>query len=294
MSVRRTALAAVALLVVSPVLAACSSEEQPEVVASFYPLEFIAERVVGEHLDVGTLTAPGIEPHDLELTVRQTAALSEATVVLYEQGLQPSVDQAVEQADPEHVLDVTEVVSLRHVDESPDGPVDPHFWLDPTLMAQVAGAFADEVAEADPEHAADYRRNAAALVADLEELDTDFTQGLARCRIRTLVVSHDAFGYLGARYDLEIVPIAGLSPGAEPSPRRIAELQDIARAEGVTTIFSEELTSPEMAETLARDLGLQTAVLNPVEGLADEESTEDYLSVMRENLAAIRKANDCS
>jgi zinc transport system substrate-binding protein len=291
----------VALLPVLCTVAACGAAQRADVVASFYPLQFVAERVVGDHLAVRGLTAPGVEPHDLELSPRQRAALDAARVVLYESGVQPSVDSGVEQSDPGHVVDAARVVQLRsfsqhaHDDAAhPSDSPDPHFWLDPTLLAEVARAFADEAGKADPGHAADYQRNGKRLVAELDRLDRDFREGLARCRIRTLVVSHDAFGYLGDRYDLEVVPIAGLSPDAEPSPKRLAELQRIARDKGVTTIFSETLASPKMSETLAHDLGLETAVLNPIEGLADEAGNADYLSLMRENLAAIRKANDCS
>lgn len=297
----RRAVAAVALVTALPLLSGCADDTSSDVVASFYPLQFVAERVAGDHLEVSGLTAPGVEPHDLELSPRQRAALDSAKVVLYEDGLQPSVDSGVEQSQPQHVVDAARVVGLRsfaehaHDDDAHEsGTPDPHFWLDPTLLAKVAVAFADQAGQADPEHAADYRRNARRLVADLDELDKDFRHGLARCRLRTLVVSHDAFGYLGDRYDLEIVPISGLSPDAEPSPKRLGELRRLAREKGVTTVFSETLASPKMAQSLAHDLGLRTAVLNPIEGLADEASHADYLSLMRENLAAIRKANDCS
>jgi zinc transport system substrate-binding protein len=281
--------AGVALVLLAPLLAACSTPDEDEVVASFYPLQFVAERVAGDHLTVGTLTAPGVEPHDLELTVRQTASLAAAKVVFYEKGLQPSVDEAVVDSGADRVLDVTDVVDLRRR----QGGEDPHFWLDPTLMAKVTEAFADEVAETDPANEDDYRRNAAELVDDLAELDEEWQRGLARCRIRSVVVSHDAFGYLGARYHLDLVPISGLTPDVEPSPRRLAELAEVARAAGVTTIFTEELASPALARTLAGDLGLETAALNPLEGLPDDEQA-DYLSVMRDNLAALRKANDCT
>jgi zinc transport system substrate-binding protein len=292
----RARLAGLSLAVIAPLLAACSTPGEDEVVASFYPLQFVAERVVGEHLTVGTLTAPGVEPHELELTVRQTASLAAAKVVLYEQGLQPSVDEAVVDSGADRVLDVTDVVHLRHVGDEGEhdhGNLDPHFWLDPTLMAEVTEAFADEVAEADPAHEGDYRRNADELVAELDRLDREWRRGLAQCRIRTVVVSHDAFGYLGARYDLDVVSISGLTPDVEPSPKRLAEIGKVARDAGVTTIFTEELASPALANTLAGDLGLETAVLNPLEGLTDADDDADYFSLMRDNLAALRKANDC-
>ncbi len=144
----------------------------------------------------------------------------------------------------------------------------------------------------DPDHADAYRANAADLRADLQRLDRAYEEGLADCERSTVVVSHDAFGYLD-RYGLEFAPIAGLSPGAEPTPADLSRLQDLIRAEGITTVFSERLVSPRVSETLADDLDIRTAVLDPVEGLSDETGDEDYLSLMRANLAALQEANGC-
>jgi zinc transport system substrate-binding protein len=291
--------AAVALLV--PAVAGCgltSTDGRPEVVASFYPLQYVAEQVVGDHASVLGLTEPGAEPHDLELTVRQTALVSRADVGLFETGLQPAVDEVVRTSGPRHVVEVTSVVPLRPPPagdtEERAGDLDPHFWLDPTLLARVARAFTDRIVAVDPAHAAAYRANDAALQARLAGLDADFRAGLAHCRVRTVVVSHDAFEYLGRRYHLDVVPIAGLSPDAEPSPRHLAALSDLVRTDHVTTVFSERLASPKLARTLAHDLGLRTAVLDPVEGLASSDGTDDYVSLMRANLAALERAGGCS
>ncbi|HEV2796352.1 MAG TPA: zinc ABC transporter substrate-binding protein, partial [Nocardioides sp.] len=170
---------------------------------------------------------------------------------------------------------------------------DPHFWLDPLLVADFADAVAAELADVDPDGATTYADNAAALRTELETLDQEFTDGLAGCERSTTVVSHDAFGYL-ARYGLDFEPIAGLSPDAEPTAADLGRLQSLITSDGVTTVFSERLVSAKMADTLAGDLGVTTAVLDPIEGLSDETSDEDYLSLMRENLTALREANGCS
>jgi zinc transport system substrate-binding protein len=263
-----------------------SSDGTPQVVASFYPLQYVAQRVVGEHADVVGLTSPGVEPHDLELKPRQVASLSQATAVLVETGLQPAVDDAIRNDRPEHLVDAAKVVDLRRG----AGGTDPHFWLDPTLLAEVGVAVGKEMAAADPAHAADYRSGASALTRDLTTLDGEVRAGLAACRTRDLVVSHDAFEYFGRRYGLEVHAIAGLSPDAEPSAKHLAELGDLAREKGVTTVFNETLASPRLADTLASDLGLRTAVLDPVEGLTASDRGDDYLSLMRRNLAALREA----
>jgi zinc transport system substrate-binding protein len=274
-----------------PLLAGCggpgsAADGRTTVVTSFYPLQYVAQRIAGDHADVVNLTQPGKEPHDLEMTVRQTAALVDADVVVYERGFQANVDEAVDQSSLDHVVDVT-------------GPArvtgdDPHFWLDPTRLDAAAAAVEKQLARADPAHAADYRRNLAALHRDLTGLDHAFAQGLASCRVHTIVVSHDAFGYLGRRYGLDVVGINGLSPDAEPSPDHLRALQDLIRKDGITTVFSEELASPKFADSLAGDLGIRAEVLDPIEGLSDQTAGQDYLSLMRANLAALQKANQCS
>jgi len=246
-----------------PLLAGCggtggAADGHPTVVTSFYPLQYVAQRVAGRHADVA----------------------------VYERGFQANVDEAVDQSSLDHVVDVT-------------GPArvtgdDPHFWLDPTRLDAAATAVEKQLAQADPAHAAAYRRNLAALHRDLTGLDRDFKRGLASCRVHTIVVSHDAFGYLGSRYGLDLHPINGLSPDAEPSPAHLRELQDLIRKDGITTVFSEELASPKFADSLAGDLGIRAEVLDPIEGLSDETADQDYLSLMRANLATLRKANQCS
>ena len=282
------------LVVAAPLLAACGSSAGSagtQVVAAFYPLQYVAERIAGDTAEVEGLASPGVEPHDLELTLQQTAAIADADVVVYSRGFQPAVDSTVDENASGRVVDAAQVAQLTPTGTGTKD--DPHFWLDPTRLAAVAGEVKRQLVDADPDHAGVYEKNLVALTRDLDRLDRDFADGLADCERRTLVVSHDAFGYLGDRYDLDVHAINGLSPDAEPSPAHIRELSDLIESEGISTVFSETLASPAMADTLAHDLGLRTAVLDPVEGLADGASGDDYLSLMRENLAAIQEANGC-
>ena len=297
-----------------------SDSGKVEVAAAFYPLQFVAERVGGDLVDVTGLTKPGVEPHDLELSINQTAALQSADVILTEHGFQPAVDDAIEQDVKGTVVDVEKTVDLRpaeggedehgheeeeahteesedaHAEESEDahdhGELDPHFWHDPALMADYAEAVSAALAKADPDNAETYAANAKDLTEDLTAVDEEFKTGLAQCRIKDVVVSHDAFGYLD-KYGLEFEPIAGLTPDAEPNPAQLAEIGEHAKEHGVTTIFSERLVSTALADTLADDLGLKTAVLDPIEGLSADTEGEDYLSLMRQNLDALKAANGC-
>lgn len=299
-------------------LSGCASDEGSagsdslRVVTSIYPLQFLTERIGGEHVAASVLSSAG-GAHDFELTIAQTAEIADADVAVYLAGFESAIDEAIDQNGPERVLDVAAAADLRGADESHEehaehgddaehsdeaeddhdhGTEDPHFWLDPERMSAVAAAITDELADAAPEKADDFTANLQELQNELGRLDNAYEKGLARCDLSTVVVSHDAFGYL-ERYGLEFAPIAGLSPEAEPSLQHIAELQELIREDGVTTVFSETLASPAMAETLADDLGLDTAVLDPIEGLSDETADEDYLSLMEQNLTALQTANRC-
>ena len=264
------------------------------VAAAFYPLAYVAERIGGADADVTNLTAPGGEPHDLEPSVAVTADIADAELVLYERGFQPAVDAAVDETASGDVLDAADVVDLvpfrDHGVDSAE--VDPHFWLDPLMLADLGDAVADKLADLDPDHAEDYRGNATDLRGDLEALDTQYADGLAQCERSTVVVTHDAFGYL-QRYGVQMEAILGLSPDAEPTPADLARLQDLIHEDGVTTVFSESIVSPKAAEALADATGARSAVLDPIEGLTDRTSDEDYLSLMQANLTALEEANGC-
>jgi zinc transport system substrate-binding protein len=286
--------------------APAASGGKVRVVASFYPLQYVAQRVAGDRSSVTNLTQPGAEPHDLEIPPRETGEIVDADLVVYERDFQPAVDDAIDQNATGETLDAAEVVGLEprsrdghdHADDDAEqeghdhGDLDPHFWQDPSRMAEVGDAVAERLGKLDPTHATEFTANAERLRGDLESLDRAYEQGLARCRRSTVVVSHDAFGYL-TTYGLDMEPIVGLSPGAEPTPADLARLQDLIRAEGITTVFSERLVSPRLSASLADDLGITTAVLDPIEGLSDQTADEDYVSLMRQNLAALRKANAC-
>jgi len=276
-------------------------------VTAFYPLQFVAQRVAGDHATVTNLTQPGAEPHDVELTPRQVASVTTASLVIYEKGFQPAVDEAVTQSENPEVIDTTTAVPLRPLTVSDDdrgqgdvtgdadhGALDPHVWLDPTVVSQIAGAVEGRLMIIDPAHAADYARNTRMLDQDLRKLDRAFRTGLRHCVRTEFITTHAAFGYLAERYHLTQIGISGLSPDSEPSPARIAEVQRVAREQRLTTIFSETLVSPALAEAIAGDLGLRTDVLDPIEGVTDQSRGNDYISIMESNLTALRKAGGCS
>jgi zinc transport system substrate-binding protein len=300
--IMRPAATAVLPLLVLP-LAACGDDETGgdglTVVASAYPLEYLAERIAGDRAEVVDLVQPG-GAHDAELSVEQTAAVTDADLVLRVTGLAPAVDEAVaQQADA--AVDVEALGVLEERDAALGGarPVrvlegDPHFWLDPRAFATYAEEVEERLVALDPEHEEEYRENTVGLVTDLNRLDGQLSVGLDDCERRTVVVSHAAYDYLGYRYDLDFSSLVGLSPEDEPSPATLADLQEVVEQEGVTTVFYEPLGGPAPVETLAADLGLEVAALDPIEGLTDETDDQDYLSLMGANLEALAAAGGCT
>jgi len=269
--------------------AAASASGPVDVVASAYPFAWLAERVGGADAKVTNLVKPGAEPHDLELSPQQVALVGDAAVLVYLKGFQPAVDEAAGSAPETARLDLAGPAQADAPGEEA-GAVDPHVWLDPVRMGAMATAVGERLATRDPEHAAAYRERATATASDLTALDGVFRDSLQSCARTDIVTSHTAFAYLAQRYGLRQVGITGLSPDAEPSPGRIAEVSRYAKEHGVTTIFFESLVDPKVARTVADEAGAQTAVLDPVEGVA---GGDDYLSVMRRNAASLSGALGC-
>jgi zinc transport system substrate-binding protein len=280
-------------------VAAGSPDGRLRVVTAFYPLQFLSQRIGGDTVTVTELTKAGAEPHDVELSPRQVGDIVDARLVVYLKGFQPAIDSAVNQEAKGRAYDVGSVVRRLPYDgengaerEAAAGNTDPHVWLDPVRYATIAGVLGARLAAVDPAHAAGYTERAAQVQAELATLNTEFADGLRTCARHEIVTSHAAFHYLAERYRLTEVGITGISPEAEPSPRRLAEIADTARATGTTTIFFETLVSPKIAETLAREIGARAAVLDPLEGLTTPHA--DYFSVMRDNLAALTLALGCA
>lgn len=303
-SLQRAAVAGVAALLALGTLTACTdspadSVGRTTIVTGFYPLQFVTEKVGGPDVDVVNLAQPGAEPHDMELSPAQVAQVAGAELVVYLKGFQPQLDEAVAQNAADRAFDVAAVTPLvggpNHQGASEEGgnAPDPHFWLDPTRLAVVAKDVANRLAARDQAHEAGYTERADALVAELNKLDAEFTAGLANCQRHEIVTSHAAFGYLADRYKLKQIALSGLTPDTEPTPQQVAAVAAEARKYGATTIFFETLVSPKVAQTLAEQVGAKTAVLDPLEGLA-EGGTGDYFSVMRANLATLRTALGCS
>jgi zinc transport system substrate-binding protein len=269
------------------------------VVANFYPVYEAATMIGGCPVEVANLTPAGAEPHDLELSPKQVDEILDADVLLYfGEGFQPAVQDAVRGRREGVTVDLLSAVrsELRPAPPgSEETGTDPHVWLDPVLMGKLVDAVRDALVRADPAGRQGYDSRAARYRGQIEALDGKFRTGLSHCVRRVIVTSHAAFGYLAGEYGLEQEAISGISPEAEPDPRRLAELTDLVEAKGVTTIFTEELVSPRVADALANEAGVKTAVLSPLEGLSSDEQArgDTYVTVMERNLAEFRAALGC-
>jgi zinc transport system substrate-binding protein len=266
-----------------------------KVTASFYPLQYVTARITGDRAVVHSLTKPGAEPHDLELTPRDVARVSDADLVVYLGGFQAAVDDAVKTEAKDHADDVAGPAHLdRTVSEEGQTGTDPHFWLDPERLSAVATQIEQRLARIDPAGAATYQANLAALTSDLTALDGELRRGLATCANKDLVTSHQAFGYLAERYGMTQVGITGLSPEQEPDSATLARVTDFVRKNKVHTIYFETLVSPAIANTVAGETGAATAVLDPIEGITAKSQGRDYLAIMRSNLKNLQEGQPCS
>ena len=256
------------------------SSTRETVVASFYPLAFAAEQVGGEAVSVENLTPPGAEPHDLEVSPSDVSEIKSADLVLLlGHGFQPQLEDAAG-SGPE----VVALLDTPALDLHPDG--DPHVWLDPIRYMKIVDRIGVVL-----------RRAAAVsrLLARLRKLDNDYRRGLADCARRDIVTSHEAFAYLAERYGLNQIAVTGLNPEAEPTPQALQQTVDVVRASDATIVYFERLVSPRLAETVARETGTKTAVLDPIEGLTDTERKQgaNYFTLMRANLRALQAGLGC-
>jgi len=285
---------------------AAAAVQRRSVVAAFYPIAYAAQRVGGSRVAVSNLTPAGAEPHDLELSPAQMDRLLDADAAfVMGHGFQPAVEKASQQRDgvTVDVLDKlpigarnTGAGNSRVRAEGSSSGLDPHVWLDPVLMQDIVREVQRGLTRADPKGAATYAKNADALVAELGALDEKFRAGLSSCSRDLIVTSHEAFGYLASRYGLRQESAAGIDPTAEPDAKRLAELTDLVKKNGVTVVFTETLVSPRVADTLAREAGVKTETLDPLEGLSAKKQAAgaDYFSVMDTNLRKVRAALGCS
>ncbi|MGZ0051315.1 metal ABC transporter substrate-binding protein [Brevibacillus gelatini] len=320
-------LMAIVSLIAAVSIAGCGAAEQtastpqtggdanakPKVYTTIYPLEYVAKRIGGDHVEVTNIIPIGVEPHDFEPTAKDMVALAGADIFAYNgSGLELWVDKAVGNLDKNktvivnaseglELLKATEEHEHEHEHEGEaateehghdHGEFDPHVWLDPTKLKAQAEKVKNTLVQKDQAHAADYEKNYAQLAADLDQLDQEFQNMAAQAAKKEFMTSHSAFSYLANRYGLEQVAISGLNPADEPSPAELKSLVEHVKEHNISYVLFESLVSPKVAEVIAKEAGVKTATLNPLEGLTEDDAKggRDYLSIMRDNLETLKVA----
>lgn len=302
-------------LLTSAVLAGCGSTDhqgennQPnnlpqkiKVITTFYPMYDFAKNVAGDHADVTALVPAGVEPHDWEPTAKDIQKIADAQVFVYNGGVEGWVQDALKSVQNKNlvVVEASKGIELmegveeekEHKEGENHSRWDPHVWLDPVLAQKEVESIKSALEQADPSHKDDFQKNADAFIAKLQSLDKEFSAALSSVKSKEFVTQHAAFGYLAKRYGLTQIPISGLSPEEEPSPSKLVDIVNFVKEHQVKTIFFETLASQKVAETIAKETGAKTGVLNPIEGLTDEEKAKnlDYIGVMKNNLDALQTA----
>lgn len=265
-----------------------STSPKVKVITTFYPLADFVTQVGGDRVKVVNLTPAGVEPHDFEPTPQDLVSVEQASVFVYNgAGFEPWVEKTL--------TDLNSTTTIVNSSVGVNLVADPHIWLDPVLASQQVDNILAGLIKADPENRDYYQKNATAYKNELAKLDENFRTGLTSCEKNEIVTSHDAFAYMAKRYGFKVVPITGLSPEEEPSPKKIAEVADFAKENDVKYIFFETLVEPRLSQTIADEIGAQTLVFNPLEGLTEEEliAGQNYLYVQGQNLANLKLALNC-
>lgn len=291
---------------------ACSTPETEsdklDVKASFYPLAYFAEEVGGDKAEVENLVPAGVEPHDFEPGSKSVADIHASDIFLFNgAGLDPWAEALKVDLEKEnvYVLEAVEAVDLLEAseeehreeenEEHEEGEFDPHFWLDPNTSIKVVEEIMNAYAAVQPENTEYFKMKGDEMIAKLKILDSKFGAELATCDTRDFVTSHAAFAYLAKAYNLNMIAISGISPEEEPSSKQLAEISDLVKEHGIKYIFSETLLNQKFAETIANESGAEILILNPIEGLSEEDiaSGKNYISVMEENLQNLKTAMSC-
>ena len=274
-----------------------TSSEKISVVVTFYPLAEFAQQVGGDKVDVINITSGGVEPHDYEPSSQDIIAIQNSDLFLINGNRLDTwaLDLITDSETTAVVMSEQALVIDSNLVEDPNLKDDPHFWLDPIIAQEIVSIITDKLSVVDPLNDEYYQQNASRYISSIAELNSEYYHGLSNCAMNKIVVSHRAFSYIGTRYNIEIINISGISPEEEPSAKQLAQISELVKTEGIEFVFSESLGSPELAQTIATEVGVQMLELNPIEGLTkeQEENNESYISIMKQNLINLRTAMKC-
>jgi zinc transport system substrate-binding protein len=269
-----------------------------QITTSFYPMYFFAKSITGDKANIVNITPAGAEPHDYELTTENLIQIKNSQLLILNGEVEPWAKKIKTDLQNKNtkVLEVGDnLLNQKVVNENGQFETDPHIWLSPVIAKEIVNKIAEKIVLIDPANQNFYQDNKNKLEFELDKLDSDYKKGLKNCNKKDIITSHAAFGYLAKSYGLNQIPIAGLSPDAEPSLKDLTKITNFAKANNVKYIFFESLISPKLAQTLADEVGAKTLILNPLEGLNDNDLKvgKTYLTEMYKNLQNLRVALEC-
>lgn len=278
--------------------APATMDDKISVVTSFYPIYFLTAQIGGDLVNVYNLTPAGIEPHDYELTSQDIVKVKKSKMlVLNGGGLEVwsnDLKKIVGINNPKVVL-LSDGLINQEMIENGENKKDPHIWLSPSLAVKMSEKIVANLIEIDSGNKEYYQSNFNVLKTELINLDVSYKKELANCGKRSIITAHNAFGYLAKDYGISQISIAGISPEEEPSIQKLAQVAKIAKENEIKYIFFESLSNPKLSQTIAREVGAETLVLNPLESLSKEdiERGKNYFTEMKENLNNLKKALEC-
>lgn len=276
-----------------------NSSNKLQIVTSFYPMYFFTSMIAGNKVDITNITPSGAEPHDYEPTTRDIALVEKSNLIVLNGGKLEAWGEKIKsdlEGKPVVIVTAGEGIANQQIEEGGQTIQDPHVWLSPMLAKQEVEKILEGLLKADPNNKAYYQTNTNVLLQKLDDLDKEYRTRLSSCSQKSFVTSHAAFGYLAKTYGLTQVAISGVSPDEEPSSQKLAEIANFARKNNIKYIFFESLVSPKLSETIASEVGAKTLVLDPIEGVSDQDMKEgkNYLTIMRDNLTNLRLVLECN
>lgn len=294
--------------------------ERLEVVTTLFPQYDFTRQIAGDKAEITLLLPSGMESHSYEPTPSDRIKAGRCDLFIYTgEYMEPWAGGIVSDISENgvSVLDVSQGITLgktedeHHHDEEHEGEeeheeheteeehdehvheVDPHIWTDPNNAIIMVDSILAELVALDPENAAYYNANAESYKAELSELDNEL-RGIAEGgkRRKLYFGGRFAFYYLTERYGLEYeAAYDSCSTEAEPTARRIAEISDDIKEDGIPVIYYEELTDPKIARSLSDELGIKMLMLHSCHNLSQEDynNGETYISLMKRNAENIRE-----
>lgn len=284
-----------------------ADDKDIEVIASFYPIYEFTKQVVGDEGNVSLLMKAGTEPHDFEPSTKDIAKLENADAFVYDDDNMetwvPKVKKSLDNKGDNFIKATGDMLLMAgsgeehdhdHDHEDHSHEFDPHVWLSPERSQTLVDNIAKDLSQKFPEKAEAFKKNAETYNKKLSDLDKKYEEALSKAKQKSFVTQHAAFSYLALDYGLTQIPITGVSAESEPSAKRLGELSKYVKKYAIDYIYFEENASSKVSQTLADEVGVKTAVLNPLESLTSkqEKNGEDYISIMEKNLKSLQKTTD--